>query len=166
MTVTETNNVRVGLMIPSSNTWWNTEYKLNPLYGTRYALDTIRRDDTERALVSFYGMLAQGFTRNTFNCGEGASLVPLDPRGRLLSLPPNSAANPCGRLFSWSVAGVAVATCFFIKSCMAVVSRSLLDCASVNRVRVSATVASNSAIRFESEAPWWFDVASVGESLR
>ena len=76
-----------------SNTFWNTEYKLNPLYGTRYALDTIRRDDPERALVSFYGMLAQGFTRNTFICGEGASLEPLDGNGRLLSLPPNSAAN-------------------------------------------------------------------------
>jgi hypothetical protein len=76
-----------------SNTWWNTEYKINPLYGTRYALDTLRRDDPERALVSLYGMLAQGFTRNTFICGEGAALVPLDERGRLLSLPPNSAAN-------------------------------------------------------------------------
>jgi hypothetical protein len=76
-----------------SNTFWNTEYKLNPLYGTRYALDTLRRDDAERALVSFYGMLAQGFTRGTFECGEGASIEPLDVRGRLVSLPPNSAAN-------------------------------------------------------------------------
>jgi hypothetical protein len=76
-----------------SNTWWNTEYKLNPLYGTRYALDVFRRDDVERGLVCFYGMLAQGFTRNTFICGEGASIVPADPRGRLVSLPPNSAAN-------------------------------------------------------------------------
>ncbi len=76
-----------------SNTWWNTEYKVNPLYGTRYALDTLRRDDVERSLVCFYGMLAQGFTRNTFICGEGASIVPSDPRGRLVSLPPNSAAN-------------------------------------------------------------------------
>ena len=76
-----------------SNTWWNTEFKLNPLYGTRYALDTLRRDEPERALVSFYGMLAQGFTRNTFVCGEGAAIIPIDARGRLVSLPPNSAAN-------------------------------------------------------------------------
>jgi hypothetical protein len=76
-----------------ANTSWNTEFKINPLYGTRYALDTLRRDDPERALASFYGMLAQGFTRNTFVCGEGAALVPLDKNGRLLSLPPNSAAN-------------------------------------------------------------------------
>ncbi|MDB6023961.1 MAG: hypothetical protein JWM68_184 [Verrucomicrobiales bacterium] len=76
-----------------SNTFWNTEFKLNPLYGTRYALDTLRRDEPERALVSLYGMLAQGFTRNTFICGEGAAIVPIDKNGRLLSLPPNSAAN-------------------------------------------------------------------------
>ncbi len=76
-----------------SNTFWNTEHKLNPLYGTRYALDTLRRDEPERGLVSLYGMLAQGFTRNTFICGEAAALVPLDKDGRLLSLPPNSAAN-------------------------------------------------------------------------
>ncbi|HVV02428.1 MAG TPA: hypothetical protein VHH88_13755 [Verrucomicrobiae bacterium] len=76
-----------------SNTFWNSEFKINPLYGTRYALDALRRDDVERALTSFYGMLAQGFTRNTFICGEAAGLVPIDEHGRLLSLPPNSAAN-------------------------------------------------------------------------
>jgi hypothetical protein len=76
-----------------SNTFWNTEYKINPLYGTRYALDTMRRDDTDRALVCFYGMLAQGFTRNTFSSGEGCAIEPLDADGRLVSLPPNSAAN-------------------------------------------------------------------------
>jgi hypothetical protein len=73
--------------------WWNSNFKVNPLYGTRYALDTLRRDDVDRSLVSFYGMLAQGFTRNTFNCGEVQCLTPLDEGGRLLSLPPNSAAN-------------------------------------------------------------------------
>jgi hypothetical protein len=76
-----------------SNTFWNTEYKVNPLYGTRYVQDVLRRDDADRALVCFYGMLAQGFTKNTFECGEGAALVPTDPRGRLFYLPPNSAAN-------------------------------------------------------------------------
>ncbi len=73
--------------------WWNSTFKVNPLYGTRYALDTLRRDDVDRSLVCFYGMLAQGFTRNTFNCGEVQCLTPLDEGGRLLSLPPNSAAN-------------------------------------------------------------------------
>jgi hypothetical protein len=73
--------------------YWNSDFRINPLYGTRYALDTLRRDDVDRALVSFYGMLAQGFTRNTFICGEGGSITPLDEGGRFLSLPPNSAAN-------------------------------------------------------------------------
>jgi hypothetical protein len=74
------------------NFWTGTE-RVNPLYGTRYALDTLRRDDPERALVSFYGMLAQGFTRNTFVCGEGCSLAPVDDGGRIFYCPPNSAAN-------------------------------------------------------------------------
>jgi hypothetical protein len=73
--------------------YWNSNFRINPLYGTRYALDTLRRDDVDRGLVSFYGMLAQGFTRNTFICGEGGSITPLDEGGRFLSLPPNSAAN-------------------------------------------------------------------------
>lgn len=74
-------------------TFWTSANRFNPLYGTRYALDTLRRDDPERALVSFYGMLAQGFTRNTFVSGEGCSLTPLDEAGRLIYCPPNSAAN-------------------------------------------------------------------------
>ena len=73
--------------------FWAGEHRVNPLYGLRYALDTLRRDDPERALVSFYGMLAQGFTRNTFVSGEGASLSPYDDRGRVFYCPPNSAAN-------------------------------------------------------------------------
>jgi hypothetical protein len=73
--------------------FWTGSDRVNPLYGTRYALDTLRRDDPERALVSFYGMLAQGFTRNTFVSGEGASLPPVDERGRIFYCPPNSAAN-------------------------------------------------------------------------
>lgn len=73
--------------------FWPSEHRVNPLYGTRYALDTLRRDDPERALVSFYGMLAQGFTRNTFVSGEGCALTPYDDGGRVFYCPPNSAAN-------------------------------------------------------------------------
>jgi hypothetical protein len=73
--------------------FWTGWDRVNPLYGTRYTLDTLRRDDPERALVSFYGMLAQGFTRNTFICGEGCSLPPVDAGGRIFYCPPNSAAN-------------------------------------------------------------------------
>lgn len=77
----------------SHHNFWTGRDRVNPLYGTRYTLDTLRRDDPERALVSLYGMLAQGFTRNTFVCGEGCSLPPVDERGRIFYCPPNSAAN-------------------------------------------------------------------------
>ena len=73
--------------------FWTCEQRVNPLYGTRYALDTLRRDDPERALISFYGMLAQGLTRNTFIGGEGCTLMPVDARGRFFYCPPNSAAS-------------------------------------------------------------------------
>jgi hypothetical protein len=73
--------------------FWNGTQSLNPLYGMRYALTLLRRDEPERALVSFYGMLAQGFTRNTFVAGEGSALTPLDEHGRQFYCPPNSAGN-------------------------------------------------------------------------
>ncbi len=73
--------------------WWIDTENVNPLYGTRYVLTLLRRDEPERALVSFYGMLAHGFTPETFCAGEGSSLLPLDSFGRQISLPPNSAGN-------------------------------------------------------------------------
>jgi hypothetical protein len=73
--------------------FWNGSQSVNPLYGMRYVLTLLRRDEPERALVSFYGMLAQGFTRNTFVAGEGSSLAPLDEFGRQFYCPPNSAGN-------------------------------------------------------------------------
>jgi hypothetical protein len=73
--------------------FWTGPERVNPLYGTRYVLDALRRDDADRALVSFYGMLAHGFTRNTLIAGEGATLAPVDERGRFFYCPPNSAGN-------------------------------------------------------------------------
>jgi len=73
--------------------FWTGPDRVNPLYGTRYALDTLRRDDPSRALVSFYGMLAQGLTRNTLVGGEGSTLAPVDEGGRFFYCPPNSAGN-------------------------------------------------------------------------
>ncbi len=73
--------------------FWTGDQRVNPLYGTRYALDALRRDDPERALVSFYGMLAQGITRNTFVGGEASSIQPVDDKGRDFYCPPNSAAS-------------------------------------------------------------------------
>ena len=77
----------------ADHTFWTGPERTNPLYGTRYVVDALRRDDPERALVSFYGMLAHGFTRNTFVGGEEYALEPLDEGGRLFYCPPNSAAN-------------------------------------------------------------------------
>jgi hypothetical protein len=76
-----------------ATTFWTGSDRINPLYGTRYVLDLLRRDEPDRALVSFYGMLAQGFTRNTFVVGEGCDLEPLDAEGRFFYCPPNSAGN-------------------------------------------------------------------------
>jgi hypothetical protein len=69
------------------------EDAVDDLYGLRYAQAVLRRDDVDRALVSFYGKLALGLTRDTFVGGEGTGLVPLDPGGRPMYLPPNSAGN-------------------------------------------------------------------------
>src|SRR5205814_4759040 len=62
-------------------------------YGTRYPLTLLERDEPDRALVSFYGKLAQGMTRDTYIGCEGSSITPLDSFGRQMYLPPNSAAN-------------------------------------------------------------------------
>ena len=77
----------------TAHAFWTGPERVNPLYSTRYVVDTLRRDDPERALVSFYGMLAQGFTRETFIAGEGCTLAPVDDGGRIFYCPPNSAAN-------------------------------------------------------------------------
>ncbi len=77
----------------AQNNFWTGPDRMNPLYGTRYALDTLRRDDPERALVSLYGMLAHGFTRNTLIAAEGNTLAPVDDGGRFFYCPPNSAGN-------------------------------------------------------------------------
>jgi len=69
------------------------ENGVDDLYSMRYVLTLLRRDQVERALVSFYGKLAHGLTRDTFIGGEGSSLVPLDEHGRPFYLPPCSSGN-------------------------------------------------------------------------
>lgn len=85
----------MGMVKSGGGQWnfWTGDHRVNPLYSTRYTLDALRRDDPERALVSLYGMLAQGLTRNTFIGGEGSSLQPVDDNGRFFYCPPNSAAS-------------------------------------------------------------------------
>jgi hypothetical protein len=77
----------------ADHSFWTGKNRTNPLYGMRYILDCLRRDDVERALVSFYGMLAHGMTRNTFIGAEGCSVEPLDEGGRFFYCPPNSSSN-------------------------------------------------------------------------
>jgi len=69
------------------------EDALDDLYGVRYTLKLLERDDVDRALVSFYGKLAQGLTRETFVGAEGTGLRPLDESGRAMYLPPNATAQ-------------------------------------------------------------------------
>ena len=69
-------------------------------YTTGYTLHLLRHDDVDRALVSFYGKLAQGFTHDTFVGGEGTSLDPLDKHGRPMYLPPCTAGNA---FFLWTL---------------------------------------------------------------
>jgi hypothetical protein len=66
---------------------------VNPLYGLRYQLSLLRRDEREKALVGFYGQLAQGMTRGTFIGGEGSRFLHGDANGRSFYLPPNSTSN-------------------------------------------------------------------------
>ena len=69
------------------------ESGVNPLYGLRYQLALLRRDEREKALVGFYGQLAQGMTRGTFIGGEGSRFLHGDANGRSFYLPPNSSSN-------------------------------------------------------------------------
>jgi hypothetical protein len=72
---------------------WVNVQNIDDLYTTRYVQALLERDEPDRALVTFYGKLAQGMTRDTFIDGEATVIEPLDPLGRQIGLPPNSAAN-------------------------------------------------------------------------
>jgi hypothetical protein len=81
------------IRVQSARGAWVDVRNIDDLYGVRYALLLQERDEPERALVSFYAKLAQGMTRDTFIDGEASGIRPLDPYGRQMGLPPNSAAN-------------------------------------------------------------------------
>jgi hypothetical protein len=76
------------------------EEAVDDLYGLRYTLKLLELDDVDRALVSFYGKLAQGLTRDTFVGAEGTGLKALDEFGRPMYLPPNTSANA---FFLWTM---------------------------------------------------------------
>ncbi len=69
------------------------ESAVDDLYGLRYVSKLLELDEVDRALVSFYGKLAQGLTHETFVGAEGTGLRPLDQFGRAMYLPPNTAAQ-------------------------------------------------------------------------
>jgi hypothetical protein len=76
------------------------EDALDDLYGLRYTIKLLQIDEVNRALVSFYGKLAQGLTRDTFIGAEGTGLRPLDRFGRPMYLPPNSTSDA---FFLWTL---------------------------------------------------------------
>lgn len=76
-----------------SSSFWMVKQNLDDLYTLRYTLVLLRRDEADRALVSFYGKLAQGLTRDTFIGAEGTCALPLDKYGRQMYMPPNTASN-------------------------------------------------------------------------
>ena len=73
--------------------FWAIDQNIDDLYTLRYVLVLLQRDEVDRALVSFYGKLAQGLTRDTFIGGEGSCPLPIDKFGRQFYLPPNSASD-------------------------------------------------------------------------
>jgi hypothetical protein len=72
---------------------FNQEPGTVPLYALRYQMTLLRRDEREKALVGFYGHLAQGTTRGTFIGGEGNRFLHGDANGRSFYLPPNSTSS-------------------------------------------------------------------------
>ena len=92
--VQERGGLCMGMVrVQSARGYWVNTKNIDDLYTTRYALTLLERDEADRALVSFYGKLAQGMTRDTFIDGEATGIEPVDKFGRQIGLPPNSTAN-------------------------------------------------------------------------
>ncbi len=81
------------IRVQSERSIWINPQNIDDLYGTRYAVLLDQRDEPDRSLVSFYGKLAQGMTRETCVDGESSSIIATDRFGRGMYLPPNSTAN-------------------------------------------------------------------------
>jgi hypothetical protein len=78
---------------------------VDDLYGIRYTTKLLELDEVDRALVSFYGKLAHGLTRDTFVGAEGTSFRALDEFGRPMYLPPNSSSSA---LLLWTLRNLLV----------------------------------------------------------
>ena len=81
------------------------ESGVDDLYTLRHTEKLLQRDEVDRALVSFYGKLAQGLTRDTFIGCEGSSLRSFDDLGRPMYLPPLSTSDA---FFLWTLRGLLV----------------------------------------------------------
>lgn len=95
-------DLRAGLSMGMPRTrpfWKNSPYYgqdgIAPLYGLKYAQARLRRDQPDHAIVTLYGWLAHGMTRDSCIHGEGVRYSGGDANGRFFHLPPNStsAAN-------------------------------------------------------------------------
>lgn len=95
-------DLRAGLSMGMPRTrpfWKNSPYYwqdgIAPLYGLKYAQVRLRRNQPDHAIVTLYGWLAHGMTRDSCIHGEGVRYSGGDANGRFFHLPPNStsAAN-------------------------------------------------------------------------
>ena len=68
---------------------------VNVLYGLRYMLTLLRRDDRDHALAGFYGQLAQAMTRDTFIGGEGSQFFHGDATAGRSTCRPTAPPTPC-----------------------------------------------------------------------
>ncbi|MDB6023960.1 MAG: hypothetical protein JWM68_183 [Verrucomicrobiales bacterium] len=84
---------------------YGNESGVDDLYTLRHTEKLLQRDEVDRALVSFYGKLAQGLTPDTFIGCEGSSLRSFDEFGRPMYLPPNSTSDA---FFLWTLRGLLV----------------------------------------------------------
>ena len=80
--------------VRSGEGWWvGNGPRMNDLYGLRYDLALLQRDEPDRAAMAMYGKLALTLTPDTFIGAEGQAVTPVDEFGRQFYLPPNSASN-------------------------------------------------------------------------
>ena len=85
-------DLRTGLSMGMPRTrpfWKNSPYYgqdgIAPLYGLKYAQARLRRDQPDHAIVTLYGWLAHGMTRDSCIHGEGVRYSGGDANGRFFS---------------------------------------------------------------------------------
>ena len=92
------NRAGFSMGLPRTRPFWpNSPYfgqdGVAPLYGLRYSWTRLRLDQPDHALVTLYGWLAHGMSRQGFVHGEGVRYTGGDADGRYFHLPPNSCSS-------------------------------------------------------------------------